>query len=109
MIDKHTGKILKGWEATLASIREIITTPKGTRVSNREFGCDAYLFLDSPISKKNDISHSIIDALERFENNFKTTRVDVSTLEARKGKVKVTIWGRERRTGQPRQAEVFFS
>jgi phage baseplate assembly protein W len=74
--DRHTGARLQDDEDIWQSIEDILTTPEGSRVWNREYGSQLYDLLDSDASQAR-IGGVIADAVERHEPRV---RVKNSTL-----------------------------
>ncbi len=49
--DANTGKALSGLEHLRQSVRDILTTPIGTRVMRREYGSQLYALIDAPLNR----------------------------------------------------------
>lgn len=64
--DRETGARLEGDEDVWQSIEDILTTPKGSRVWNREYGSLLYELIDSNASQAR-IAGEISDAIEANE------------------------------------------
>ena len=78
--DANTGKALSGIEHVYQSLRDILTTPKGSRVMRRYYGSDLFSLVDKPmnLSTKMDIMAATADAIERWETRIQLTQVNVS-------------------------------
>jgi phage baseplate assembly protein W len=76
--DRNTGARLQEDDDIWQSIEDILTTPLGSRVWNREYGSELYDLLDSDASQAR-IGGVIADAVERHE-----PRVRVKTSTVRK-------------------------
>lgn len=96
-----TGKPLSGVAHLQQSIRDIITTPIGSRVMRRDYGCGLFELLDSPYSTSmvGDITLVISNALERWEPRFELESVAVQPTGA--GKVSIDIKGLYLINGEP--------
>ncbi|WP_230851869.1 GPW/gp25 family protein [Pseudoalteromonas luteoviolacea] len=92
-MNAQTGKPLGGVEHLKQSIRDIVTTPLGSRVMRRDYGCGLFELVDRPFSHNlvGDITMSIANALDRWEPRFRLEGVSVHPAGA--GKVDITIEG----------------
>lgn len=92
-IDSSTGKPLEGLAHLRQSIRDILTTPIGSRVMRREYGSRLFELVDSPANEANRIEYiaATAEALDRWEPRLRVTRVQVSATDA--GKVLVALDG----------------
>lgn len=88
------GTPLEGEAHIMQSVRDIITTPKGTRVMLREYGCDVPDLIDRPTNELFDLElkASIAEALARWEPRFRLTAVWVSSRST-EGRVVIGIEG----------------
>ena len=77
-----TGKGLDGLEHLFQSIRDILTTPVGSRVMRREYGSKLFELVDRPMEPGLDI-----EIKAAVEDLFRVKVTAVNTLR-RKGKVK---------------------
>ncbi|MFW7382271.1 MAG: GPW/gp25 family protein [Oligoflexus sp.] len=92
------GKEIRGLEELRQSVERIITTPYGSRVTNREAGSKVYLYLDAPMNRELDITYEIIDAIERQE-----PRVQILSVRVQKGidgQLVIEFQGADKRTGE---------
>lgn len=71
--DATTGKHLSGLAHLKASIRDILTTPRGSRVMRREYGSRIFELVDSPINNATlvQIYAETAYALDRWEPRFR--------------------------------------
>ncbi|WMN59296.1 GPW/gp25 family protein [Pseudoalteromonas xiamenensis] len=100
-MNAKTGKALSGVEHLKQSIRDIVTTPLGSRVMRRDYGCGLFELVDRPFSHSlvGDITMSIANALEKWEPRF---RLDgVSVHPAGEGKLSIAINGLYLINGEP--------
>ena len=100
-MDKHTGQAISGLAHLKQSIEDILTTPKGSRVMRRDYGCDLFSLVDNPYSQVlvGDITMAVSEALLRWEPRFELQSVAVNTIG--EGKVSLDISGVYLVDGQP--------
>ena len=72
-----TGKPLSGIDHLRQSIRDILTTPIGSRVMRREYGSRLYQLIDAPINRSVllEIYAATAEALNRWEPRFRLQKV----------------------------------
>lgn len=79
------------------SIRDILTTPIGTRVMRREYGSNLFELIDAPLTGETiaRIYAATADALRKWEPRLKLTRVQVEALPetAPHGRVTIALEG----------------
>lgn len=82
-IDATTGKELDGIEHLRQSVRDILTTPIGSRVMLREYGSQLFALVDAPMNQSTvmDIYAATFDALRRWEPRIQLKSVNVSIPE----------------------------
>lgn len=98
-VDRDTRLPIGGWAEVERSVRTILTTPRGSRLMRREFGCDLVRLLDAPMNEATivDAIVAIVDALRPRVvngNQYGEPRVDVvnvSIFEARAGHLGVDL------------------
>lgn len=75
------------------SIRDILSTPIGSRVMRREYGSRLFELIDAPVNRTTiaSIVAATADALDRHEPRIKVQRVTVDALS--EGRVSVSITG----------------
>ncbi|MBD3610535.1 MAG: GPW/gp25 family protein [Gammaproteobacteria bacterium] len=68
-MNRTTGKHISGMDEINQSVNDIIMTPIGSRVMNRDYGSYVFEFIDHPAHGANlmKIYASIVDALIRWE------------------------------------------
>ena len=88
------GKPLSGEDHLRQSITDIITTPLGSRIMRREYGCLLFDLLDRPANRATRLlaSVAIAMALGRWEPRIKVTAVTLDG-ELALGQASVTITG----------------
>lgn len=83
-MDINTGKRISRDEHLKQSIRNILTTPIGSRVMRRSYGCGVFGLLDQPtnplLTAKMQVA--IAEALRKYEPRIRFTRVKVSQIKA---------------------------
>lgn len=81
-ISVSSGKDLDGINHLKQSIRDILTTRKGTRVMRRDYGSDVPSLLDSPMSRQNigAIYAATAEALDKWEPRLRLNQVFVSKV-----------------------------
>lgn len=79
-----TGGLIAGDEHLLQSIRDILTTPLGSRVMRRDYGSRLFELIDAPMTPGlvADIVAASADAIMRWEPRVTLRRVLVRALEA---------------------------
>lgn len=99
--DATTGKSLAGIDHLRQSIRDILTTPVGSRVMRREYGSRLFQLVDAPMNRSTllAIYTAAIEAIERWEPRFRVTKV-VAT-EAAPGRVVLDVTGEYLPDGVP--------
>lgn len=92
-INSLSGKPLSGVSHLKQSIKDILTTPIGTRIMRRDYGSNLFKLIDNPIndSLKFDIYANVAEALDKWEPRF--TLKQVSLVEVMPGKIVLDIEG----------------
>lgn len=88
-----TGKRLGGLDHLRQSIRDILTTPIGSRVMRRDYGSRLFDLIDAPMNRATilDIYAAVADALERWEPRFRLR--EVVATDAAPGHVTLSLTG----------------
>ena len=91
--DATTGKALGGIDHLRQSVRDILTTPVGTRTMRREYGSRLFQLVDAPMNNSTllAIYAAAIEAIERWEPRLKVSGVSAST--AAPGRVVLDVTG----------------
>ena len=78
-----TGQALGGIDHLRQSIRDILTTPTGSRVMRRDYGSDLFKLLDAPMNRSTlmSIYAATAAALERWEPRFQLHKVVAANAE----------------------------
>lgn len=76
-----TGKRLGGFEHLRQSIRDILTTPIGSRVMRREYGSKVMRLIDAPMNRSTllEVYAAVTEALERWEPRFRLELVQATS------------------------------
>ncbi len=92
-IDASTGRALGGIDHLRQSVRDILTTPVGSRVMRRDYGSRLFQLVDAPINNSTLLSiyAESIGALARWEPRLKVTAVTVEN--AAPGRVVLNVAG----------------
>lgn len=100
-IDNQTGKALAGIEHLKQSIRDILTTPIGTRVMRRDYGSRNFELIDAPMNSATiiNIVAATAEALDKWEPRLILERVIVNSATA-SGKFDLSILGKYRPDGK---------
>lgn len=82
-MSRTTGRRSAARDHLFQSIRDILSTPIGTRVLRREYGSDLFELLDKPVSEQLivDAYAKTAVALDRWEPRFRLTHVRADLSE----------------------------
>ncbi|MBF9235588.1 GPW/gp25 family protein [Microvirga alba] len=99
-IGAATGKTLGGIDHLRQSIRDILTTPIGSRVMRRDYGSRIFSLIDAPINRSTllEIYAATAEAIGRWEPRFKLQKVVASSAEP--GAVTLDVTGEYLPDGQ---------
>lgn len=94
-LNAQTGRTLSGWPHVEQSIRDILTTPVGSRVMRREYGSELPLLVDRPMTQRVVLAvyAATAIAIARWEPRFEITGVEMSRGNA-DGDLSLAIYGR---------------
>lgn len=94
-MNAETGRILSDWPHVVQSIRDILTTPIGSRVMRREYGSELPLLVDRPMTQEVVLAvyTATAVAIARWEPRFVLTGVALREANAR-GYLTLDIYGR---------------
>ena len=97
-----TGKALSGLDHLKQSIRDILSTPIGTRVMRRDYGSRLYELIDAPLTRKTivELYAATVEALMRWEPRIQVQRVTADEI-SEYGRVSITLEGLYTPTGEP--------
>src|SRR6185503_10327975 len=99
-INAADGKLLSGIDHLRQSIRDILTTPKGSRVMRRTYGSNLFYLVDAPMNRGtiSKIRAETVNALSDQEPRISVTKVTVDS--AAPGQIGLTIEGKYLPDGQ---------
>lgn len=100
-IDAQTGRRLSGIDHLRQSVRDILSTPIGSRVMRRDYGSRLPSLIDAPINRSTmtAIYAATVEALGRWEPRISVERVSIAA--ASPGRVTLDIEGVYRSTERP--------
>lgn len=80
----NTGKALSGLDHLRQSVRDILSTPIGSRVMRRDYGSQLFRLLDAPLNRSSvmDLYAATAEALQRWEPRLKLTSVKAAMPSA---------------------------
>lgn len=81
-MDRHTGRLIEGWDHCVQSIAVILTTHVGSRVMRRAFGADVGELQDrnaDPVTVMT-LYAAIAEALRHWEPGFRLTRIGLDRM-----------------------------
>ena len=95
--NNQNGKDLTGLAHLRQSVRDILTTPIGTRVMRREYGSRLFELLDAPLTPGTltEIYAAAAEALARWEPRLRVDRIQATPAQGRLdgGKVLIDLKG----------------
>lgn len=99
-VDATNGKPLSGEAHLRQSVRDILTTPLGSRVMRRDYGSRVMRLVDSPGNQATtlEIVSATVEALDKWEPRIKVKNVVVNPATSN-GKMSVSIYGVLTETG----------
>ncbi|GHX05145.1 GPW/gp25 family protein [Vibrio cholerae] len=100
-MNAQTGKPLEGIEHLKQSVRDILTTPIGSRVMRRDYGSRLFELIDNPTNPETvaEIIAASAEALKKWEKRIIVTRILVTSRQA--VKISLTIEGKYKPDGKP--------
>jgi phage baseplate assembly protein W len=105
--DSTTGKAIDGMAHLRQSIRDILTTPLGSRVMRRDYGSRLFMLVDSPLGPATRAAFTAATsaALKKWEPRFAFDSLELATSSP-SGRVTIYIKGRHRPEDRPLDMEV---
>lgn len=93
-LDAASGRAISGEAHLHQSVRDVLTTPIGSRVLARDYGSQLPALLDAPASPSlfAEIRAAVAGALTRWEPRLKLSRVRVHRASA--GQIEIELDGR---------------
>lgn len=92
-MNANTGKELEGIYHLKQSIIDILTTPIGSRIMNRNYGSKLFELVDKPINRDFtlEVYAAVAESLQKWEKRFKLEKVKIK--EVKEGKVTLELNG----------------
>lgn len=99
-INASNGKRIGGLQHLRQSIRDILTTPIGSRVMRREYGSRVFRLIDAPMNRSTllDVYAAVAEALEQWEPRFRLEQVQA--VAASPGRLELDLIGQYLPDGQ---------
>jgi len=81
-MNRHTGKLIDGVAELRQSVHDVLSTPVGTRVMNREYGSGLFALVDAPVDRQFAVQmfQATAEAVRRWEPRFRLERVDLAEI-----------------------------
>ena len=100
-MNAETGGPIAGEEHLRQSVRDILTTPLGSRVMRRDYGSRLFELVDAPMNAANTaaIVAASAEALDRWEPRYRVRRIRVAA--ASEGHVTIDLEGERVPEGVP--------
>ncbi len=78
-----TGSAIGDFDHLRQSIKDILTTPIGSRVMRRDYGSRLYELIDAPMNRSTlmNIYAATAEAIEKWEPRFRLTKVSAASAE----------------------------
>jgi len=91
--DAKTGKALDGIAHLRQSIRDILTTPIGSRVMRREYGSRLFDLIDNPLNQQTlvEMFAATAEALSRWEPRIRVLKVQAYASKYNDGQVLIDL------------------
>ncbi len=95
------GSSLSGIDHLKQSMRDILTTPLGSRVMRREYGSALLSLVDAPMNRGtvSAVYAAAVEALSKWEPRVRVTKISIPN--AAPGKLELSIEGMYLPDGQP--------
>lgn len=100
-MDASTGRGLAGIDHLRQSVRDILSTPLGSRVMRRDYGSRLFQLVDAPVNKSTlvEIYAATASALRKWEPRLRVETVQVNKADP--GKLEVNLTATYIPTGSP--------
>lgn len=96
------GGVVEGADDVAQCVRVILATPRGSVPLNPDFGCDAWAYLDGPMTEARPrIVRAVIDAVERWEPRAELLSVAAELDPAEGASLRIVATFRARGTAGP--------
>lgn len=93
-INENTGQSLDGIDHLKQSVRDILTTPIGSRVMRREYGCRLFSLIDNPSTRSTIVSvyAAVYEAISLWEPRLELEQITAASISP--GKLTLDLRGR---------------
>lgn len=90
-MDKNTGRLIGDYTHTKQCIYDRLTTPKGSRVTNRKYGSKFFKLIDKPMNEALKMEYFVaaVEAVDD-EKRFKLEKIEI---KGKPGKIKIDLFG----------------
>lgn len=107
-MSRHTGRVLSGDAHLAQSIEDILTTPTGTLVMQRDYGSDLPDIIDQPLNGETQIDafQAIAEALDRWEPRISIERIEITAARAGYAEIALTVEAAEGQSVLPVEVRV---
>jgi uncharacterized protein len=86
------GEVVAGVDDINQCIKVLLTTPRGSEPLRPRFGCDAWKFLDMPVTEvKPYLVRAIAESLGEFEPRARLVQVRLNGQDAAAGRLGITV------------------
>ena len=99
-MNRHSGEVIEGVAHLHQSVRDILETPIGSRVMNREYGSRLFELLDEPTDQRFtvEVFQAVAEAIRRWEPRFALERI--ALVEMRDNGPVFDLYGVDLETGR---------
>lgn len=94
-MDRETGGEVQGLDHVRQSIRDILTTPIGSRVMRRDYGSRIPDLVDSPLTPevRMEIYAATVEALTAWEPRVRVKQVQLEETDLQAGRYRIALRG----------------
>lgn len=93
-LENGQGALLGGTEHIAQSIRDILTTPLGTRIMRPDYGSRIFELLDNPVNEEffADLFAATFEAIDKWEPRVRALRIKVSDIDHQHVALDLTVY-----------------
>lgn len=103
----ESGQVVQGMDDIRQCIRVILFTRPGEDPLRPLFGCDAYKYIDEPITRRAELVKSILDAVALWEPRVEVTKITSDIIDL--ANLKITIAYRIVNTVDTGQVDITYA
>lgn len=94
-MSRDTGTTIQGLDHVRQSIRDVLTTPIGSRVARRDYGSRLMDLVDSPLTPevRMEIYAATVEALDRWEPRVRVAQVGLDEVDMQSGRFHLSLRG----------------